>query len=49
MADKEERIFNAGYKNRAARRGNRLGGKQRTIVLNGGCGSIGGKSAVKRR
>lgn len=49
MVDKEEIIFNAGYKNRAARRGNRLGGKQRTIVLNGSCGSIGGKSAVKRR
>lgn len=49
MSDKEKRIFNAGYKNRAARRGNRLGGKQRTIVLKGCCGSIGGKSTVKRR
>lgn len=49
MADKEERIFNAGYKNRATRRGNRVNGKQRTVVLKGGCGRIGGKSAVKRR
>ena len=50
MADKEKRIlFEAGYKNRAARRGNRLGGRNRTVVLRGGCGSIGGKLQIKKR
>ena len=50
MADKEERIlFDAGYKNRATRRGNRLGGRKRTVVLRGGCGSIGGKEQIKKR
>ena len=50
MADKEERIlFEAGYKNRATRRGNRLGGRNRTVVLRGGCGSIGGKAQTKKR
>lgn len=45
----EEIIFQAGYKNRAARRGNRLGGKQRTIASRGGCGSIGGKAKIIKR
>ena len=49
MANKEEIIFNAGYKNRATRRGNSLGGRNRTVVLRGGCGSIGGKAQIKKR
>lgn len=42
-------LFEAGYKNRAIRRGNRLGGKNRTVILRGGCGRIGGKTQIKKR
>lgn len=42
-------LFEVGYKNRATRRGNRLGGKNRTVVLRGGCGSLGGKTQIKKR
>lgn len=45
----EEKIFEAGYRNRAVRRGNRLGGKNRTVAIRGGCGSIGGKSKTIKR
>lgn len=38
----EERIvFETGYKNRAARRGNRLGGKGRKLIVIKGQGSMG--------
>lgn len=37
MSEKEGNkiVFKAGYKNRAARRGNKLGGKNRTIIIKG--------------
>ena len=45
----EKIIFEAGYKNRADRRGNRLGGKNRTIALRGGGGFISGKAKTIKR